>query len=300
MNDAPLRGATLALSLLLAIGVGCRGPEATPESSNRPQPAPSATPAPAGSAASAAAEPGPAIQVLNATLWLQQAAEARALTLQAYALARLRLDQALADPTWTAAEEQTGDVAGLPPAVILDVDETVLDNSCYQTRAMLAGNEFSQRAWTAWCEEARAPAIDGALEFCQYAASRGVTVLYVTNRLEVEKEGTRRNLAALGFPVLDQPDGLLCKQSKSDKGPRRAALAERYRILLLVGDSATDFSSAFSRQDNGARVRIARAATTKWGERWIVLPNPMYGSWADNVVERDPVRDRLAVLRRDP
>ena len=291
---APRRvGALAIVAFVSALGGCCAEPPA-------PAPVRQEAPSTAAVASTSPGTPPRAIQTLNATLWLQQSAEAQALTRQAYALARLRLDEALADPTWTAAEEQPDDFAGLPPAVIVDVDETLLDNSYYQARAILAGEEFDQAAWTAWCEEAVAPAIAGAKEFCLQASQRGVTVFYVTNRIEVEKEATRRNLAALGFPLAEGADVLLCKQGKSDKGPRRRAIAERYRVLLLIGDSATDFSSAFGRQDNPTRARIAAEAAAMWGTRWIVLPNPMYGSWADNVVERDPVEDRLKVLRTRP
>src|SRR6187401_1865157 len=61
---------------------------------------------------------------LNAVLWVQTALEYEASALQAYRLAALQLDAALADPSWTAATEQKGDASKLPPAVILDIDET--------------------------------------------------------------------------------------------------------------------------------------------------------------------------------
>ena len=284
------------LPFLILLLAGCRGPEPAPA----PAPAQAQAPAPAAAAQAAPVETR-ALQALNAALWQQQAAEAKALSLQAWALARLRLDEALADPTWTAAEEQQGDFAALPPAVIVDVDETILDNSFYQARAIRDGEEFDQASWTAWCNEARAPALPGAQEFCAYARSRGVTVFYVTNRIAPEKEGTRQNLLATGFPLAEGVDTIRVRVDRSDKGPRRAEIAGKYRILLLAGDAATDFSSAFGgRKDNQTRIDLVRRAGDRWGTRWIVLPNPMYGSWADFHGQEDQVEARFAALRTDP
>ena len=242
------------------------------------------------------------LEALNATLWFQQAAEARGLCLQAYGLARLRLEQALNDPGWTAAEEQTGEFAALPPAVILDVDETVLDNSYFQARLLQAGRTFTPQAWTAWCAEGAATPLDGAREFCQWAQAQGVTVFYLTNRTEEERPGTRRNLEAQGFPFTEGVETLLCKAGKSDKGPRRQAVAERYRVLLLVGDNVTDFSSAFNgKLGNARRVELARQQAEKWGTRWILLPNPVYGTWEAPAAEGgETVAEKLAALRGAP
>jgi acid phosphatase len=271
------------LVLVLVALAGCRAADTA------------SPPAPAAPATTTRAVPD-----LNATLWLQQGAEAKALTTQCYALARLRLDEALADPTWTAAEEQTGDFGSLPPAVILDVDETVLDNSYYEARGLQDGTGFDPKTWTAWCNEAKAPAIAGAREFCTYAHDKGVTVFYVTNRKEVEKDGTRRDLEAQGFPLDPTVDTLRCRADVSDKGPRRAAIAAKYRVLLLVGDSATDFSSTFGKKDIPTRLQLANEKADRWGVRWIVLPNPMYGDWENGPEGEDEAAYELRILRRTP
>lgn len=113
---------------------------------------------------------------------MQTAAEYRASAKQAYRLAELQLDVALRDPAWTAATEQTGDVSSLPPAVILDLDETVLDNSAFQARGVRDTSTYSEAAWNRWAEERKAGAIPGAIEFLTHAKSRGVAPFYVTNR----------------------------------------------------------------------------------------------------------------------
>jgi len=220
--------------------------------------------------------------LVNCTLWIQDAAESRALAHQAYNTARTQLELALADPSWTAAPEQAGEFGELPPAIVLDVDETVLDNSYYEARLVNAGAEYESESWAAWCNEARATPVHGALEFCQYAAEKGVTVFYVTNRRAPLAEATRKNLAALGFPLSDARETVIPRTDTSDKTPRRAALCAEYRILLLVGDSATDFSGVFVEQPNERRNALAHEQASWWGTRWIVLPNPMYGDWELN------------------
>src|SRR5277367_1525723 len=90
-----------------------------------------------------AADAPPANDLLNAVLWMQRSVEYKANSLASFTLARLRLDQALADKTWTAAPaEQTGAYQDLPPAVVVDLDETLLDNSAYQAWLVKTGKTF--------------------------------------------------------------------------------------------------------------------------------------------------------------
>jgi 5'-nucleotidase (lipoprotein e(P4) family) len=219
---------------------------------------------------------------LFATLWIQTSAEYRAAALQAYDEASEALPIALADSGWTAAVEQEGDdFSALPPAVVLDVDETVLDNSPQQARTILAGGSFDPEAWGAWVNEARAPAVPGAREFLALADSLGVAVFYVTNRDQPLEEATRRNLEAEGLPLDPEDDRVLARGERegwgSDKTSRREAIAERYRIVLLVGDDFNDFVSA--RLPRAERDRLVERYSDRWGDRWIMLPNPVYGSW---------------------
>ena len=230
----------------------------------------------------------PKLDSLAGTLWLRTSVEYEAVSLQAYAAARSALDQALADPSWTAALEQASDPerARKPPAIILDVDETVLDNSAYQVRLIRDGRRYDWDSWHAWCREARATPIPGALAFTQYAASRGVTVFYVTNRQALVTEGTIENLRREGFPLANGKQVVLTRGLKeewgSDKGTRRAEIARGYRILLLVGDDLGDFLSN-ARVSVPERRAAAEAHRERWGRQWIVLPNPVYGSWWDSL-----------------
>jgi 5'-nucleotidase (lipoprotein e(P4) family) len=237
---------------------------------------------------------------LNAVIWMQTALEYEATSLQAFRLAQLQLDVALQDPGWTAAIEQTGDASKLPPAVIVDVDETVLDNSYYQARMIRDNTAFSAATWDAWVLEARATAIPGAPGFAQYAANKGVKVFYVTNRTTDLEEATRKNLLAEKFPLAETVDTVLTRGERpewnaSAKGPRRAHVARDHRILLLVGDDLGDFAVDASGTPQERRARMEPYAD-RWGSRWIMLPNPSYGSWERAVV--GDAKDHLSQRRR--
>jgi acid phosphatase len=223
------------------------------------------------------------LELLNSVLWIQTAGERRALTIQIYRQAKSMLDAALDDPDWTAALEQGGGASKLPPAIVLDVDETVLDNSAYQAQLILENTRFERPTWHEWCDKESAPPIPGALELTQYAAERGVEVMYLTNRRHEVEGATRNNLAKLGFPLNKGVDTLYTRGEKeewdvSDKSSRRADIASRYRVLLLIGDDLNDFVSG-TRSSLAERDAVVAEYDEYWGTKWFVLPNPEYGGW---------------------
>lgn len=223
--------------------------------------------------------------MLNSVLWVQHAAEYKASTIQAYTTAKIMLDLALVDKKWTAATEQTSGYQTLPPAIIVDVDETVLDNSPYDAQLIKSGEAYSSDTWTAWCKEERAQAVPGALEFCTYAHQRGVTVFYVTNRRGHLKAATIANLQGIGFPLMADMDTVLPKTHTSDKRERRTAVAKNFRILLLIGDNAGDFYSGFTKESQSKRNSLIYKYIQNFGTKWIILPNPIYGDWESALFE---------------
>ena len=264
------------------------------------------TSAPATPPVAAAGAATPAHENLNAVTWMQTALEYEATALQAYRLASLQLDAALKNPSWTAAIEQTGDVSKLPPAVVLDIDETVLDNSYFQARLIRDRAPFSDEAWGRWVQEARGTPIPGALEFTKRAAAAGVQVFFITNRTAAGEAPTRANLQAHGFPLPADVDTVLTRGERpewqaSAKGPRRTHVARDYRILLLIGDDLGDFVVNASGTVAERRQRTAPNAAW-WGERWIMIPNPTYGSWERAIVGNasDPIDAKRRALRYDP
>jgi 5'-nucleotidase (lipoprotein e(P4) family) len=218
----------------------------------------------------AAPQCNPAHAILNATLWMQSSAEYHASALQTYANAQRALAAALAQSS-----------GGLPPAVILDLDETALDNTPFETRVIRKGITYDSAMWKQWTSEDIAPAIPGAVEFLKYAQSHGVRAFYITNRDLDEEPGTRRNLETLGFPLDASVDTLLMKGENgwtSDKSGRRDHVAQSHRVLLLVGDDLNDFADA-REKSHAEREQLIAASAHEWGTRWFILPNPIYGSW---------------------
>jgi 5'-nucleotidase (lipoprotein e(P4) family) len=224
---------------------------------------------------------------LNAVLWVQRSAEYRAAAETVYRAATAQLDAALKDPTWDALvpEERANAARGLPPAVVMDIDETVLDNSPYQARLVRDGAEYNEVTWDAWVREQRAKPVPGVVEFARAAQAKGITVIYISNRAEHLSGPTLANLRAVGLPVKDEsvflglgvhvPD---CEQEGSEKLCRRQFAGRSYRVLMQFGDQLGDFAQILA---NTPEARDALQAQHRgwFGERWWMLPNPTYGGW---------------------
>jgi 5'-nucleotidase (lipoprotein e(P4) family) len=233
--------------------------------------------------ATAGAQEATPNDLLLAALWTQRSVEFKGNALAVYALGHVRLDEALGDKKWTAAPaEQKGDYQNLPPAIVLDVDETVLDNSRYQVWMMKAGQIFDIKTWNEFCASQVSTAVPGAVEFTKYAESKGVKVFYITNRgVETEKD-TRANMEKLGFPMGGNVDTFLMQNERpewrSQKGTRRAVIAQDYRILLNFGDNFGDFDDRY-RTNEAERLKAFEENKGRWGREWLVIANPTYGSF---------------------
>jgi acid phosphatase len=240
---------------------------------------------------------------LHSTLYVQTAAEYGALTQQVFRSARQQMQRALEDASWTAfpAQESAAGYRDQPPAVVVDVDETVLDNSPYQARLIADGESYATETWHAWAREERAEGIPGAVRFARAADAAGVTVIYLTNRDAAIEAATRRNLEALGFPFPEDGRDVILTQGEEpgweEKEPRREAVADDFRILLLLGDNLGDFVAGVDRAPE-ARRRLAARYADYWGRRWFVLPNPQYGSWEGALYEYDYGLSSEEKLRR--
>ena len=218
---------------------------------------------------------------VGTVLFMQKAAEFRALAYQAFNLGRWQLD----------ADFDKKNIKTLPKAerkmtraVVVDVDETVLDNSPHQAELIKNRMPFTNTVWTAWVNRRQAKPIPGAVEFLKYANSKGVRVFYVSNRNEAEKQGTIDNLKAVGFPDVSD-ETVLIRTTESGKEPRRQSIAAKHRIVLLMGDNLNDFSNVFERKSVADRFSEVERVKDLWGKRFIVLPNAMYGDWESAIYE---------------
>lgn len=219
---------------------------------------------------------------LHSTLWVQTSAEYAISTRQVYHMAIERLDAAAADPAWMALD-YGDDPTGLHAAIVIDVDDTVLDNSGHTARAILSRQGFNRDSWRAWVREAAAPAVPGAVEYLQHAAALGVVVIYLTNRHIDYDASTRQNLLAIGAPLRPGVDVLMSRRDSPgwtrDKTGRRRMVARQYRVLQVVGDDLADFIQLPDGVTDEQRVNLAKAEKERWGTEWFMLPNPIYGSW---------------------
>ncbi len=169
-------------------------------------------------------------------------------------------------------------------AVVVDIDETVLDNSPAQAYGAKNRLPFELKGWYQWGEMRKAKAIPGAVEFANYAKSKGVRIFYVSNRDEVQKAATIDNLKAAGFPDITE-ENVVLRQKESTKEPRRLAIAEKYRIVILMGDNLNDLSNVYERKSIAERFAEVDKAKELYGNKFIVLPNAMYGEWESAIYE---------------
>ncbi len=229
---------------------------------------------------------------LNSVLWLQTAAEAQANALQTYHAAMLSIDQAIKDPSWSAVPEQGASAASLPPAIILDVDETVLNNTQYQAQRVIEGNQFTLDSWDQWMAMQTAPAMPGAVMLLNSMVAKGVTVFYITNRACrpsntsaapcPQKQDTLENLKKVGIKQVTA-ENLMLKLEKpewtSEKQSRRDVIAKHYRVIMLFGDDLGDFLPGVKHITSQQRAALVNQYQSNWGIKWFALANPTYGSW---------------------
>ncbi len=273
--------------------------------------------APAVKPATTASNAIPADDNLNAVLWMQRSAEYKAVSETIYRAAADKLDTALKEKHWDALvpseRDNAGKTAALAPAVIMDVDETVLDNSPYQARLVRDGKEFDDLSWDAWVAEKKARPLPGVVDFAQAATANGVTILYLSNRAEHLQAATLANLRAVGLPVKDESVFLGlgtfvegCEQHGSEKNCRRQLAGRNYRVLMQFGDQLGDFVQIVANTPDG-RGKLHEEYADWFGERWWMLPNPSYGSWEPAIfnnawdqpraMRRQAKRDALDVAR---
>ena len=246
--------------------------------------------------AQAPAEPAQNTYIEGAVLWQQTSGERRALSYQAFNLARMMLDRDL--------RMNRGNRK--PRAIIVDLDETILDNARAEGMYLKNRVNYNQKDWTEWINRAEATAVPGAVEFLRYATLRRVTVFYITNRNEVQQAGTAANLKRLGFPnVSDQTLLVQTDPKNSSKEPRRQSVGAKYRIVLLMGDDLNDFSNVFENSKTiDDRTAAADRYKEEFGRRFIMLPNAMYGNWESAIygynfklTEAEKAEKRTSVLK---
>ncbi len=204
-------------------------------------------------------------QLVMPVAWYQVSGEMEALYLQAFNVAQMRLGEF--------AKKEKGKLA-----VVVDIDETMLNNSPIEAEAILKNRAFSKEFWAEWSAKSAAEATPGSIEFANYAKSIGVEIFYISNRDSSEIGSTIANLIKVGFPYADSSHCLF-KTTTSNKEPRRIEVGKTHKIIMLIGDNLGDLAEVFDhRQDNYGKNAVD-SLRSQFGKRFIVLPNPMYGDW---------------------
>jgi 5'-nucleotidase (lipoprotein e(P4) family) len=200
-------------------------------------------------------------------LWQQEAAEYRALCYQAFNLAKLRINQI---PKKIFRKNKL--------AIITDLDETIMDNSYSTAKLIKEGKEFSPMMWKQWMDQSAATAVPGAVDFLQFAKSKGITIFYISNRDTSAVRSTLLDLQHLNLPNADTAH-MLFLTNTSSKEPRRNRVEQSYKVVMLMGDNLNDFMNVFEKKPIAERFAETDKVRNEWGNRFIVLPNSYYGEW---------------------
>ncbi len=229
---------------------------------------------------------------VGAIIFHQKAAEYRALAFQAFNLAQMRLDM---DKKLSKALPKSE--RKKPHAIIIDADETVLDNSPYFAKLIKTQTPFDIKSFFDWKKSGKSKAVPGSADFLNYAKKRGVEIFYVSNVPDSFKQVTIDGLKSNGFPDADAEHVMLITDSNS-KEPRRQKVAETHRIIMLIGDSLNDLSIAFEGKSVAERFSEVEKARAMWGTRFIVIPNVIYGAWENAIYERQKMGETAKKSKR--
>ncbi len=212
--------------------------------------------------------------LIMATLWYQKSAEMKALYYQCFNWAKVQVNS-----------EFTKDNSR-NMAVVVDIDETMLDNSPFEANCIQTGVGYTKESWSEWTHMINAKALPGAVEFSKYAQSLGVEVFYISNRSVDDFDVTLKNLQNENFAYADSSH-LLLKTNTSSKKARRDFVKENYEIILLIGDNMGDFDEIFEDRSDNFGFNTVEEYKESFGTKFIVLPNPMYGGWESEVFDNN-------------
>jgi len=206
-------------------------------------------------------------------VWMQNSAEYRALCYQAYNAVKKSVDEALLT------------IHEKPLAIVLDIDETILDNSPSKVAHIGDGKKFVRQEWVDWCKAVKAEAMPGAVDCLKYVASKNVEIFYISNRhMDTEFDSSVKNLKNLDFPYVDR-NHMLFKTNTSDKQARFDEVLQKYEVILFMGDSAGDFPLNAYNKLTAERNSIIDQNKNDFGKKFIALPNTVYGGWEEGLAK---------------
>ncbi len=250
-------------------------------------------PADAGSKSDFVLPPGPAEKVpyrgLDASLYMLTSAEYRAACHQCFRWAEMivQLKQQLRRAEVNSANAK-------PLAVVMDLDETILDNGWFQSQQIRDQVAFDMQRWSTWEEQGaeKVRVIPGAVAFVKKLRELGVAPVFISNRNNKALKQTMETLERFEIGVPENQVLLADDQTGSDKTSRRAKVEQLFDVVLYLGDNLRDFDERFKFNPASGiedRNQVVDELSGKFGIEWIILPNPSYGEWTKAL--RNDVRD---------
>jgi 5'-nucleotidase (lipoprotein e(P4) family) len=218
---------------------------------------------------------------LGAYLWYQNSGEFQALCYQAFNLARMRLDQDLELKH------------NKKRAVIFDIDETVFDNSIAGAYEVKNDIPWEKENLNKWVKLKKARAIAGAVEFIDYAVDKRVEIFYVSNRTLDQIDDTFINLKSLNIPA--KKENLLFMDKEWSKESRRKEIQRKYEVVLYFGDNLHDFDKTWDSKISSERKKNVDIRRYDFGDKYIILPNPLYGDWENTLPKTSDRTENLII-----
>jgi 5'-nucleotidase (lipoprotein e(P4) family) len=214
-----------------------------------------------------------------AHLWKTNAAEHQANYIQTYNTAR--------DQVINLINENGTVIDGKPVAVVMDLDETVVGNSAFLVYLLRTGQKNVWTEWGVWEQNdfGYVPLLPGALNFIKQVEENGITVCYVSNRLEKHRTDNIKLLIELDIiQNAMEVEGankirLLLYTTTSDKQARFDEVETKFSIIAYVGDELTDFPGYYGLETADEREFLVNQNKDLFGKKYFILPNPIYGPW---------------------
>ena len=202
------------------------------------------------------------------TLYALVSGEFKALQFQAYNLGKMRIVDYMSHHKLKGNE-----------AVVLDISATVLESF-----PLIAKMIIEPKVIPSGFNDLKP--VPGAIDFLNFVDSLGIKIFYISNRSNKQFNVVQKNLAKYHFPQISE-DNILLKTDTSDKEQRRKTVMKNYKVILLFGDNLADFSDIFSVKTNQERNNIVLENKELFGREFIVLPNPLYGTWEDLIYKNN-------------
>ena len=182
----------------------------------------------------------------------------------------------LCEQTYKNAWDNLSDVlknATSQSAIIMDLDETILDNSDYQVGLTEKNESYKPESWFVWVNQEEAKLVPGAKAFIDSVRTTKTRLIFLSNRMAKNELPTINNMKQLS--IYEEDDIFLLRIDKPDKKHiRRAEVIDGtgrikdigpLTVLAYFGDARHDFPDPDDYYS--------------FGKNMFMFPNPMYGKW---------------------